>query len=494
MKSGFIKKHVQSILCTCLFSLNCFSQQNFDTLVDYNYAAEFPYSIYQVADSGYIFTTAGNNLIEFNKLNNDGSLLFQKLFGIPVSRLYSGLSNSLKKTFDGGYAFGGGVRYASSSVNTDDGMLVKYNSNGDTEFVKVLGDTTWETIYDCIQTSDSGFVVAGLKRIFSPYSDANFWIVKTAVNGNIIWERTLGTTDDERAYSVIENSSHQIVVSGWQGVTGGYYYPYWAVYDLQGTLILTKSLNYSPFNNGAIIYNYYYDEYIFIGYRDSIININDAVNSMFIARMDSNFIFKWMTVFYALEHKYIYIAKKISDFGIVLVGFKHDNNTNFPDGWIAKIDSSGNKLWEHFYTHDNNANTYNYFSDFKETFDHGFIVCGTTWGSQSQDSWIVKLDSNGCLDTTCGFNTGTVEVFYPNSSLDIFPNPSTDKVTINYYLTQGKTGKLSVINMLGEKMKDQLLSQGSKQMEINISQWAKGIYMCVVETGGVIYYGKIVKE
>jgi hypothetical protein len=231
-----------------------------------------------------------------------------------------------------------------------------------------------------------------------------------------------------------------------------------------------------------------------MGYLDTTININDAINPRFLARLDSNFNFKWRTVFNASETKDIYSKKRISDYGIVLVGFKHDNNTVFPVGWIAKIDSSGNKLWEHFYTHDNNTITYNYFSDFQETFDHGFIVCGTTWGGQSQDSWIVKLDSNGCLDTTCGFNTGTVEVFYPNSSLDIFPNPSTDKVTINYYLTQGKTGKLSVINMLGEKMKDQLLSQGSKQMEINISQWAKGIYMCVVETAGVIYYGKIIRE
>ncbi len=494
MKQGFLKKQVQSILCTCLFSLNIFAQQNFDTLVDYNYATEFPYSIYQEADSGFIFITSGNNGIEFNKLNKDGSLAFQKLFGIPLTKLYVGLSNSLKKTFDGGYVFGGGIQYSSSSVNKGDGLLVKYDANGDTGFVKALGDTTWDTIYDSFQLSDSGYILAGIKRIYSPNSNYNFWIVKTDSIGNIIWERTLGTTDDERAYCVIENSSHQIVVSGWQGVTGGSYYPYWAVYDLQGTLILTKSLNYNPFYDGAIIYNYYSDEYIFIGYLDSIINNNDAVNSMFIARMDSNFIFKWMTVFNAPENKYIYIAKRISDYGIVLVGFKEDSTTNFPIGWIAKIDSSGNKLWEHFYTHGNNTNTYNYFSDFQETFDHGFIVCGTTWGGQSQDSWIVKLDSNGCLDTTCGFNTGTIEVFYPKTSLEIFPNPSTENVTINYFLPQGKTGTLYVFNMLGVKMKDEMLPPGSKQIEINISHWAKGIYMCVVGTGEIKYYGKIVKE
>ena len=496
MKSGF--KIIQSLVfhSICLFSLECLAQQNFDTLVDYNNTAEFPYSIYQESDSGYNFITSGNNEIEFNKLNKDGSLSFQKNFGIPGTNLFVGLSNSLKQTFDGRYAFGGGVQYSNTSINKADGILVKYNAYGDTEFVKVFGDTTWETIYDCFQTSDSGFVLVGIKCIYSPYSDCNFWIVKTDPNGILVWERTLGTHDDERAYCVIENNSHQIVVSGWQGIIGAYFYPYWAVYNLQGTLIQTKSLIYSPFvYGGGLVYNYNnINEYILVGVLDSVVNINDDKNPGFILRMDSNFIFKWMTIFNSPEPKYIYIAKKVSDFGIVLVGYKHDNNTNEPVGWIAKIDSSGNKLWEHFYAHANHTNTYNYFSDFRETFDHGFVVCGTSWSGSSQDSWIVKLDSNGCLDTSCGLNTASVELFYSQNSLEIFPNPSTTQVTIKYNLMLGKEGKLSVFNILGEKMKEQLLVEGNKQIEINIDQWAKGIYLGIVQSGNMIYKSEFIKE
>ena len=57
-------------------------------------------------DSGYIFITKCNDSIEFNKLNKNGSILYQKIFGFQDRQLYVGLSNSLKPTFDGGWAFG----------------------------------------------------------------------------------------------------------------------------------------------------------------------------------------------------------------------------------------------------------------------------------------------------------------------------------------------------------------------------------------------------
>ena len=494
MKVKSTLRQAQIFLCACLLSFNIFAQQNFDTVVDYNNALEFPYSVYQVGDSGYIFITSGNASIEFNKLNKDGSVAFQKVFGFPDIRLYVGLSNSLKPTFDGGWVFGGGVEYLSSSTNPADGLLVKFKADGDTEFVKFLGDTAWETVYDCIQTSDSGFVLVGDKNKYSPNFDIDFWIVKTDISGNIQWERTIGTNTNEQAFVVIENSKHQIVVSGAKEYANPIQYPYIAIYDLQGNLISTKS-----FNSGALICaggairHYNSNEYSLVGCLDSVINVNDVPYPEFVARLDSNFNFKWMTVFNAPEAKEIYINKEISDHGVVLVGFKRGNNTGSHVGWIAKIDSSGNKLWEHFYAHNNNL-SFNYFSDFEETFDHGFVICGSTDGPSTQDSWIVKLDSNGCLDSSCGLNTGTFELFYSPLSLEVFPNPSTNQVSIKYNLPFGKTGMLSIFNILGMKMEDQILPEGSDQIEINVQRWTQGIYTCVIKTEEKVFTGKILKE
>ncbi len=494
MKVKSTLRQAQFILCACLLSLNIFAQQNFDTVVDYNYSSEFPYSIYQVQDSGYIFITRGNDSIEFNKLNKDGSLAFQKIFGFQDRQLYVGMSNSLKPTFDGGWIFGGGLINPLSTTNTNDGLLVKFNANGDTEFVKFVGDTSWETAYDCIQTSDSGFVIVGDKNKYSPNFESDYWIVKTDANGNIQWERTIGTNKDEQAFAVIENNQHQIIVSGAKEYAYPIHYPYIVIYDLQGNLISTKS-----FNSGALICaageirHYNSDEYLLVGCLDTTINMGDYQYPLYLARLDINYNFKWMTIYNAPEIKIIFIYKEVSDGGIVMVGNK-TGNTVYPVGWIAKVDSSGNKLWEHYYAHNNNTNIYNYFSDFEETFDHGFIICGSTYGPNSQDSWIVKLDSNGCLDSSCGLNTGTIELFYSPIALELFPNPATEKVSIKYSLPQGKVGKLTIFNVLGMRMEDQILTEGSDQIEINIQPWAKGIYTCVIETGEIVVTGKILKE
>ena len=48
--------------------------------------------------------------------------------------------------------------------------------------------------------------------------------------------------------------------------------------------------------------------------------------------------------------------------------------------------------------------------------------------------------------------------------------------------------------MLGKKIEDEILPKGSDQIEINIQQWAQGIYTCVIETGEKVFTGKLLKE
>lgn len=492
MKKSSIVRQAHFFLCACLLSLSSFGQQSFDTLYDYNYSAEFPYSIYQTIDSGYIFITSAKDSILFTKINKDASLSRQKTFGFQSDNLYVGMSNSLKPTFDGGWVFGGGSEYLSSTSNHADAILCKYKNNGDTDFVKFIGDTTWETAYDCIQTSDSGFVIVGIKGKYSPTFDSDYWIVKTDVNGNVTWERTIGSSLDEQAFRVVENNKNQIVVSGAKEIANPIHFPYIVIYDLQGNLIRTKSFNSGAFNCAAGSINLYNsNEYTMVGCLDTMLNSGDYPYPEYVSRLDSNFNFKWISLFNSPVLKAIYIAKEISDHGIVVIGFKEDNVLGFPVGWITKLDSSGNKVWEHFYTH---GPTYNYFSDFQETLDHGFIVCGSTYGPHSQDSWIIKLDSNGCLMNNCGLNTNTQELFYNTVSLNVFPNPATNTISLNYILFEGKEGHLEIYNMLGELETSQILPIGSSQFELNISNWSTGMYLVVLKSGLNEVTKKILKE
>ena len=105
----------------CLLSLSCKAQQSIDTLLHYLNYDEFSLSILQDQDSGYVYVTpsfdyaTNTYLNEFTKLNKDGSVAFQKIFGYLGSQCYVGNYGSLKHTFDGGWIAGGALNSPSNS-------------------------------------------------------------------------------------------------------------------------------------------------------------------------------------------------------------------------------------------------------------------------------------------------------------------------------------------------------------------------------------------
>ena len=44
------------------------------------------------------------------------------------------------------------------------------------------------------------------------------------------------------------------------------------------------------------------------------------------------------------------------------------------------------------------------------------------------------------------------------------------------------------------KMEDQILPEGSDQIEINVQRWTQGIYTFVIKTEEKVFTGKILKE
>lgn len=81
------------------------------------------------------------------------------------------------------------------------------------------------------------------------------------------------------------------------------------------------------------------------------------------------------------------------DDGAVIAGafhFKTDPGETSDDGWLAKLDASGNIVWQHLYggPHPDYARIVH------PTADRGYIVAGNTM-SDDQYAWLLKLDSNG---------------------------------------------------------------------------------------------------
>jgi hypothetical protein len=120
---------------------------------------------------------------------------------------------AVQQTSDGGYIVAGSTR--SFGAGRHDIILVKTDANGNRIWAKTYGGTEDDRAYAVQQTSDGGYIVAGSTRSFSGGRD-DIILIKTDANGNRIWAKTYEGTDDDmdRAYAVQQTSDGGYIVAG----------------------------------------------------------------------------------------------------------------------------------------------------------------------------------------------------------------------------------------------------------------------------------------
>ena len=106
------------------------------------------------------------------KFNNLGIWIKTKYYDFP------GSLTSLEPTRDHGYTFGG---YYKVNDTTDRARLIKTDQEGNLQWMKLYGFGHYTSTNCVIQTSDSGFILAGRRDTFQ---FANVIVIKTDVIGN----------------------------------------------------------------------------------------------------------------------------------------------------------------------------------------------------------------------------------------------------------------------------------------------------------------------
>jgi Secretion system C-terminal sorting domain len=198
-----------------------------------NDRTDYDQSIYQTADSGYIvagYSNSNDGDVSGNhggydywivKLNSNGNIQWQKSFGGSNDDL----ATSIKQTTDGGYIVAGYSNSNDGDVSGNHGgnwdeWVVKLDASGNMQWQKCLGGTHDEIPTSVQQTTDGGYVVAGISTSndgdvsgnHSSYNDC--WVVKLNTLGNIEWQKCLGGTYDEGAASIQQAADGGYVVVG----------------------------------------------------------------------------------------------------------------------------------------------------------------------------------------------------------------------------------------------------------------------------------------
>jgi hypothetical protein len=174
-------------------------------------------SVQQTSDGGYVMTgvTSGGYEVWAGgdvwliKTDSGGNKVWERTFGGAEG---DG-GYSVEQTTDGGYIVAG-VTY-SYGAGGDDVWLIKTDSGGnkvwDRTFGGVKSDGGWSVQVQ--QTSDGGYIIAGSTESYGT-GRADFWLIKTDSGSNKVWDRTFGGAEDDRSWSVQQTSDGGYVVIG----------------------------------------------------------------------------------------------------------------------------------------------------------------------------------------------------------------------------------------------------------------------------------------
>jgi len=219
-----------------LLKINSFG----DTLLTRTYGganSEGGNSVQQTSDTGYIVAgwtgSFGNGgQVYLIKTNAYGDTLWTRTYG----GTNDDYGTSVQQTSDGGYIVAGST---SSFGDSDQVYLVKTNASGDTLWTRNYGGTNTECGYSVQQTSDGGYIVAGYTTSFG--NDFQVYLIKTNALGDTLWTKTYGGTRNDRGYSVQQTSDGGYIVAGVYDYSGPNHQVYLIKTNASGDTLWTKT-------------------------------------------------------------------------------------------------------------------------------------------------------------------------------------------------------------------------------------------------------------
>lgn len=114
---------------------------------------------------------------------------------------------SAQQTSDGGYIIAGFTTH--NLLYPDDTWLIKTDSDGYEEWSKTYGYMDHDRAYSVQQTTDGGYIVAGVKRDSQDPYVADIWLIKTDSQGDKVWDKTFGDPSDWNAGHFVRQTTDE---------------------------------------------------------------------------------------------------------------------------------------------------------------------------------------------------------------------------------------------------------------------------------------------
>ena len=318
------------------------------------------------------------------KVTHDGALISEHTYGGS----YGDGAIKMYQVDNGDYILIGGTSSIDGDItynpypDTWSYWIVRIDSLGNKLWDKVLGSYRLNTIMDGLITSDNGIAMFGWIEggggdVSEFYGGRDMWLIKTDIDGNKLWDYTIGTSTIDYGYCIIETKDKGFLLGGSSLVEGGY-----------GGNIECQPHGWKP---EAILF-----------------------------KLDSAGNYQWQRCYGGSEIETIHTVVELND-GFILgcngssddgdmagsgyhLGY-HQPDVRTQDIWIVKVDFSGNIIWQKCYGGTEGEGIHSIYPKVNgnflivgstNSFD-GDVVGNYSIDKYSDDIWIFEIDSVGNL-------------------------------------------------------------------------------------------------
>ena len=193
-------------------------------------------AIQQTSDGGYIVAgyskstdgdvsgNHGDSDFWILRLDADGDTLWTKCYGGSASDMVE----DMQQTTDGGFVLAGQSSSTDGDVwgnhGDDDFWILRLDAAGDTLWTKCYGGSSWDDAKAIQQTTDSGFVVAGVTYstdgdVWGNHGDWDLWILRLDTLGDTLWTKCYGGSGRDWIYDIRQTIDSGFVVAGYSSST-----------------------------------------------------------------------------------------------------------------------------------------------------------------------------------------------------------------------------------------------------------------------------------
>ncbi|MBX2922033.1 MAG: gliding motility-associated C-terminal domain-containing protein [Chitinophagaceae bacterium] len=342
---------------------------------------EYAHSIEPTFDGGYItagYTEGPDNgdLMGYHgdeligdlwvvKMDAAGNMEWQKCLGGS----YVEHGAFIRQTQDGGYILAGSTNSVDCNIKSNNSLdywIVKLNATGDIQWQKNYGGTKNEYAWDISIGQDGSYFIAGSSEssdgdVTGNKGETDYWVIKLDVNGNLIWQKSMGGGGEDAAYSVQATPDGGCITAGHASSVNG---------DVTN-------------NHGASDY--------------WVVKLSNTGN------------IAWQKCYGGSGSDVAWSIKPVLSGGYIIGGHTSSNNGDVSgnhgpgaDFWLVKIDQSGTLQWQKCYGGSKNEMAY----ALDVTPDGGYIVAGNAESDDGDlnchasitDVWVIKVNSSGALE------------------------------------------------------------------------------------------------